>query len=57
MDLPDPTQIVAATFRRLVPQESGAAELLGQVVVRELQRNGWLVEWEPIRVHGAMDAP
>lgn len=54
MSRPDPVQIVAAQFKRFMPQEAGAAEMLAQVVVRELQRNGWLCEWEPIRIHGVI---
>lgn len=53
-DLPDPTQIIAATFRRLIPQEVGAADTLARAVVRDLQQNGWLTEWAEIRTLGAM---
>lgn len=54
-DLPDPTQIVAGQIRRFLPQESGGADVVAQIIVRELQRNGWLIEWEPIRLHGGAE--
>lgn len=57
MSLPDPVQIVAAQFKRFLPQEAGAADVMAQVIVRELQRNGWLVEWEAIHIHGAARQP
>lgn len=51
-ELPDPVQIIAASLRRYIPDVGSGAEPVAEVIVRELQRNGWLAEWEPIRVHG-----
>lgn len=50
--LPDPTQIIAASVRRMYPESGVAADRIAEVIVHELQRNGWLVEWAPIQING-----
>lgn len=51
--LPDPVQIVAAAMRRFLPGLANP-DALSEVLVHELQRNGWLIDWTPIRAHGAI---
>lgn len=54
--LPDPTQIIAASMRRMLPETAAAADRIAEVIVHELQRNGWLLEWEPIHINGVVAA-